>query len=77
MTEFGCEIEELATDPGITEFLDEYLKAVALRALTGSNETQNRILKDLGLLDDPDTLLSLELVVIEAQKLQQEKDKLR
>jgi hypothetical protein len=70
MTDFGCEMgEDIASDQGINDFVDQYLNGVYLRNLTGSSELYLNVIKELGLTDEPETLLALESVVRAAADL--------
>jgi hypothetical protein len=66
-----CEIGDVAPDTSITEFLNKFLAAVHLRAV-GAPEAYARVIEDLGLADDYETLLQLENIV--QAKIQKQRD---
>ena len=74
MTEYGCEIEDAVTDPGMVELVDRFIRAVHLRNLTGYDGAQRRDLEDTGLLDDPETLYQLEQIIFDHAQKQRAKE---
>ena len=67
MTPHGCEMgEDIATDQGLLDFVDEYLRGVYLRNLTSSPEIYLETIERLGIRDDTELLLALEAIVKEA-----------
>lgn len=82
----GCEIEDVAADVEIHHFLERYIGAKALFQSTGLASLQERIFTELGLMDDLDTLMALEILWCkklaidrqkEAQRCQSKKSNLR
>lgn len=69
----GCPIEDIATDLDIDNFLNKFQMAKGLFQLTEMPDAQREIFKELGLLDNPEFHLELELLF--AKGLQQRRDR--
>jgi hypothetical protein len=58
----GCEIEELATDITLNQFIETFIKAKALYNLTEDPKVQQPIFEQLGLYHETDLHLALEAI---------------
>jgi hypothetical protein len=69
----GCPIYDLASDPDLQEFCDQFLRAKMLLKLTGDPLIQRRVFREMGLLKDLDLLFELERIY--QQWMMQERQK--
>ncbi len=56
----SCPIEEVVSDPETEHLLAKYLLGKTLYLRTELPELQKPMLEELGLLDDPESLLAIE-----------------
>jgi hypothetical protein len=67
----GCPIEDLATDPALTEYVQQFLTAKSLYRLTEDATTQRATFERLGLYEQPEFHLRLEAIYAEWVSIQQ------
>ena len=72
-TPAGCPIYELASDPLVERFCQDFLKAKVLYRRTGDPQAHRAIYDRWGLYDSPQTLYELEEVYAEWISSKQEK----
>lgn len=60
--------ESIAADPFITQFVNDFIRAKALYEANGIVSAQERVFKELDLIDEPDFLLQLETIWSEAKR---------
>lgn len=66
--ECGCPVEDLATDWVIHDTLQRFKVARALYECNGCFEFLDKTYQEIGLKDEPETLLELEIIYKEAQQ---------
>ena len=61
-TQDGCPIEDLVTDDELQRDVSSFLLAKSLYNATEDPETQRRTFREIGLYDDPETHLEMEVI---------------